>query len=81
MTNAIAGVNGVYVVVDTAGKIFSVDGASGGKIAMGTLSPSPVPPLSIAAGLGGGAESCAIVDAAGTCWRGTVRPPGSFKKV
>lgn len=70
----VAGVNGVYVIVDFDGNVSFVDGTQGAKASGGTLSPKPVPPLSIACGLGANVETCVIVDSAGNCWRGPARP-------
>ncbi len=76
MANVIAGVEGVYVIVDDQGQIFFVDGVQGGKAVADTLNPKPTPPLSIACTVGAGRESCVIVDAKGTCWRGPARNTG-----
>ena len=78
---AVAGVNGVFVVVSDQGRIYYVDGAEGGFVPAGTL-PSEAGPFSVACSVNAGVESCVIAGSTGRIWRGPVRPLGqSFREV
>ncbi len=67
----VAGVQGVYVVVDDGGNVYWVDGTQGNKANATTLKGRG--PFSVACSLSGGGETCVISDAAGNCWRGPAR--------
>ena len=72
---AVAGINGIYVVVDEKGNVFRVDGTQGNKALAATIKGKA--PYSVACGLGAKYESCVIVDSAGKCWRGGARSNGA----
>jgi hypothetical protein len=72
--SAVAGINGIYVVVDDRGNVFRVDGTQGTKLPAITLKGHA--PFSVACGVGNAYESCVIVDSAGACWRGGARSNG-----
>jgi hypothetical protein len=81
-SRAIAGVNGVYVVVSPEGRIYYVDGQEGGFVHAGAL-PSDAGPFTVACSASAGVESCVIAGANGRIWRGPARPTGgkSFREV
>jgi hypothetical protein len=72
--SAVAGVNGIYVVVDEKGGVFRVDGTQGNRVLVTALKGKA--PYSVACGVGNAYESCVIVDSEGSCWRGGARGNG-----
>lgn len=71
---AVAGIQGIYVVVDEKGNVFRVDGVQGNKTLATTIKGTA--PYSVACGVGAAYESCVIVDSSGRCWRGGARSNG-----
>jgi hypothetical protein len=72
---SVAGVNGIYVLVDDKGNIFRIDGSQGNKALAATIKGKA--PFSVACSVGADYESCVVVDAEGHCWRGGARSNGA----
>jgi hypothetical protein len=78
--SGVAGVNGVYVVVEDAkekGIVYFVDGTSGGKIKAQELKGRVPFAVACSTSHGGSLETCVIMDAGGNVWRGPCRATGT----
>lgn len=79
--SVVAGIRGVFVIIEDSGKVTYVDGTSG-KTGSGALVPEPKAPLSIACSEATAVETFVVVDSRGKAWHGLMRGnPGNPKAV